>query len=95
MLVERPELVKGREVLEIGAGTGVCGIVAAKLGASKVGTHLFSFLSASWTCSSSGVWGRSFCSAPASAEAQGESGRRLWTELTKPGHARHLMTLLA
>lgn len=56
MLVERPELVRGREVLEIGAGTGVCGIVAAKLGASKVCTHLISFLSASWTCSSNGLW---------------------------------------
>ena len=45
MLVERPQLVQGREVLEIGAGTGLCGIVAAKLGASKVFSCLVAPLS--------------------------------------------------
>jgi predicted nicotinamide N-methyase len=36
ILVDRPKLVSGLDVLEIGAGTGLCGIVAAKLGASQV-----------------------------------------------------------
>lgn len=36
LLVENPRLVEGKEVLEIGAGTGLCGIVAAKLGAAQV-----------------------------------------------------------
>ena len=36
MLAERPELVRGLEVLEMGSGTGLCGIMAAKLGAAKV-----------------------------------------------------------
>ena len=44
MLVEKPQLVQGREVLEIGSGTGLCGIVAAKLGASKVSSHLITLL---------------------------------------------------
>ena len=35
-LVEKPALVQGKRVLEIGAGTGLCGIVAAKLGAAQV-----------------------------------------------------------
>ena len=39
MLAERPELVHSLEVLEMGSGTGLCGIVAAKLGAAKVGRH--------------------------------------------------------
>ncbi len=34
--MEHPKLVKGQAVLEIGSGTGLCGIVAAKLGASQV-----------------------------------------------------------
>ena len=36
MLAERPDLVRGLDVLEMGSGTGLCGIVAAKLGAAKV-----------------------------------------------------------
>ena len=40
MLAERPELVRGREVLEMGSGTGLCGIVASQLGAAKVGRRL-------------------------------------------------------
>ena len=36
MLVQKPALVQNRTVLEIGAGTGLCGIVAAKLGAAQV-----------------------------------------------------------
>ena len=35
-LVEKPALVQGKRVLDIGAGTGLCGIVAAKLGAAQV-----------------------------------------------------------
>ena len=42
MLAERPELVRGLEVLEMGSGTGLCGIVAAKLGAAKVGSRRLS-----------------------------------------------------
>lgn len=59
MLVERPELVHGLDVLEIGAGTGLCGILAAKLGAAKVTlpsvrkaslwTHCFAKDTSSWT----------------------------------------------
>ena len=37
MLGEQPGLVRGLEVLEMGSGTGLCGIVAANLGAAKVG----------------------------------------------------------
>lgn len=37
-LAEHPEWVAGRCVLELGAGLGLCGIVAAKLGASVVQT---------------------------------------------------------
>jgi len=35
-LAAHPESVRGLDVLEIGAGTGLCGIVAAKLGARRV-----------------------------------------------------------
>jgi predicted nicotinamide N-methyase len=35
-LAARPELVKESTVLELGAGCGVCGLLAAKLGASEV-----------------------------------------------------------
>ncbi|KAK9841587.1 hypothetical protein WJX74_008328 [Apatococcus lobatus] len=35
-LVEKPELVRGKHVLEIGSGCGLCGILAAKLGAAEV-----------------------------------------------------------
>lgn len=35
-LVGTPSSVQGLDVLEIGAGTGICGIVAAKLGARRV-----------------------------------------------------------
>lgn len=35
-LAAHPETVKGQDVLEIGAGTGLVGIVAAKLGAARV-----------------------------------------------------------
>ncbi len=35
-LVEMPELVRGKQVLEIGSGCGLCGILAAKLGAREV-----------------------------------------------------------
>lgn len=35
-MIARPEVVQGHEVLEIGAGCGVCGILAAKLGAQSV-----------------------------------------------------------
>ena len=34
-LVEAPGLVQGRSVLELGAGVGLCGLLAAKLGASE------------------------------------------------------------
>lgn len=34
--MENADLVEDKCVLEIGAGTGLCGLVAAKLGASKV-----------------------------------------------------------
>jgi len=36
VLAEHPDVVQGHTVLEIGAGCGVCGIVAAKLGALRV-----------------------------------------------------------
>ncbi|KAF5838415.1 hypothetical protein DUNSADRAFT_2884 [Dunaliella salina] len=36
VLAEHPGFVQGRTLLEIGAGCGVCGIVAAKLGALRV-----------------------------------------------------------
>ena len=39
-LVRDPSIVRGKSVLEIGAGTGLCGIVAARLGASEVHTIL-------------------------------------------------------
>jgi predicted nicotinamide N-methyase len=35
-LTEHPELVDGRSVLDLGTGSGLCGIVAAKLGAASV-----------------------------------------------------------
>ena len=35
-LCENPTLVKGRDVVELGAGPGLPGVVAAKLGASRV-----------------------------------------------------------
>ena len=56
MLAERPQLVLGQEVLEIGAGTGLCGIVAAKLGASKVPTYLTPLLAAGYQDSCSMLW---------------------------------------
>lgn len=34
--MEHPSIVAGKSVLEIGSGCGLCGIVAAKLGASRV-----------------------------------------------------------
>ncbi len=50
-LVDKPALVQGKSVLEIGAGTGLCGIVAAKLGAAHVTpnshSHCFSY---AWQC---------------------------------------------
>lgn len=36
LLAENPKLVTGRDVLEVGAGCGICGILAAKLSASSV-----------------------------------------------------------
>lgn len=33
-----PAIVAGKKVLEIGSGCGLCGILAAKLGAAQVGT---------------------------------------------------------
>jgi predicted nicotinamide N-methyase len=35
-LLERPDSVEGRSVLDLGTGSGLCGIVAARLGASSV-----------------------------------------------------------
>ena len=35
-LVANPSLVEGRKVIELGCGTGLCGMVAARLGASTV-----------------------------------------------------------
>ena len=36
-LVQKPDLVRGRAVLELGSGCGLCGIVADQLGAQQVG----------------------------------------------------------
>lgn len=36
LLAREPELVKGKRILELGCGTGLCGIVAARLGAREV-----------------------------------------------------------
>lgn len=35
-LIAHPSFARGHDVLEIGAGCGVCGILAAKLGANRV-----------------------------------------------------------
>ena len=35
-LIERPDLVAGKSVLDLGTGSGLCGIVAGKLGAASV-----------------------------------------------------------
>lgn len=35
-LLEHPAVAAGKKVLEIGSGCGLCGIVAAKLGAKQV-----------------------------------------------------------
>jgi predicted nicotinamide N-methyase len=40
-LAEHADLVAGRRVLELGSGTGVCGILAAKLGAAQVCLFFF------------------------------------------------------
>jgi len=37
VLADHPSFVRGHRVLEIGSGCGVCGILAAKLGAQRVG----------------------------------------------------------
>lgn len=37
-LLKHPAVVAGKAVLEIGSGCGLCGILAAKLGAAQVGT---------------------------------------------------------
>lgn len=55
-LLEHPSIVAGKSVLEIGSGCGLCGIVAAKLGASQVklmymySTHLEHWESPSSVC---------------------------------------------
>lgn len=36
-LIAQPSMVAGKRVLEIGSGTGLCGVFAAKLGAAEVG----------------------------------------------------------
>jgi len=36
LMLARPEIVRGRDVLELGSGCGMCGMLAAKLGAKKV-----------------------------------------------------------
>lgn len=43
-LAAHPEAVAGARVLELGAGTGVCGILAAKLGAAQVVLLAFCWL---------------------------------------------------
>ena len=47
-LLSHPEIVAGQTVLEIGSGTGLCGIVAAKVGAAQVGLEVHVKLILCW-----------------------------------------------
>ncbi len=42
-LIEHPGIIASKSVLEIGSGCGLCGIVAAKLGAAQVLLMYMSF----------------------------------------------------